>query len=276
MSDLHLEFGYPFDVPKLKEDKDTVLILAGDIAQSDDVLDYVRGVADRFLAVIAVFGNHEYYGGIYPDELMKAKKAFIDAPEDNIFLLENEYVEFDNICIMGGTLWSDTRSCTVAHGLNDYHQIGIQIPEDEYRSSTVKYRRIRTEDTSKAFDVTTKFLEETLKNFSMKPCVVVSHHAPSERSTHPRFYNDPMNPCFFTDLEGLMFRYKNLKLWIHGHMHNDSDYCVEGTRVVANPRGYGRPSEYHTGMMGELIPSGYYWENTLFNKYARINVIEEI
>ena len=27
-------------------------------------------------------------------------------------------------------------------------------------------------------------------------------------------------------------------LWIHGHMHNSSDYVERGTRVICNPRGY--------------------------------------
>lgn len=27
-------------------------------------------------------------------------------------------------------------------------------------------------------------------------------------------------------------------LLIHGHMHSSLDYCVNGTRIVANPRGY--------------------------------------
>ena len=27
-------------------------------------------------------------------------------------------------------------------------------------------------------------------------------------------------------------------LWIHGHTHTLFDYCVRGTRVVCNPRGY--------------------------------------
>ena len=29
-----------------------------------------------------------------------------------------------------------------------------------------------------------------------------------------------------------------IKLWTHGHMHNVSDYLVDETRVVCNPRGY--------------------------------------
>ena len=28
------------------------------------------------------------------------------------------------------------------------------------------------------------------------------------------------------------------KFWIHGHMHNTSDYMIAGTNVLCNPRGY--------------------------------------
>jgi Icc-related predicted phosphoesterase len=30
----------------------------------------------------------------------------------------------------------------------------------------------------------------------------------------------------------------NVKLWIHGHIHETNDYQVAGCRVVSNPRGY--------------------------------------
>lgn len=30
----------------------------------------------------------------------------------------------------------------------------------------------------------------------------------------------------------------NVKLWVHGHMHNASDYVIGDTRVVCNPKGY--------------------------------------
>jgi predicted phosphodiesterase len=29
-----------------------------------------------------------------------------------------------------------------------------------------------------------------------------------------------------------------IRLWVHGHMHNASDYMLGTTRVVCNPRGY--------------------------------------
>jgi hypothetical protein len=30
----------------------------------------------------------------------------------------------------------------------------------------------------------------------------------------------------------------NIKLWTHGHTHEDFDYMVGSTRVFCNPRGY--------------------------------------
>ena len=30
----------------------------------------------------------------------------------------------------------------------------------------------------------------------------------------------------------------NMKLWIHGHVHNNFDYMIGDTRVICNPRGY--------------------------------------
>jgi hypothetical protein len=29
-----------------------------------------------------------------------------------------------------------------------------------------------------------------------------------------------------------------IKLWTHGHTHEDFDYMVGSTRIVCNPRGY--------------------------------------
>lgn len=52
---------------------------------------------------------------------------------------------------------------------------------------------------------------------------------------HARFDGDDLSPCYISDLTHLPGR---STLWIHGHVHDSFDYAVEGTRVVANPRGY--------------------------------------
>lgn len=67
--------------------------------------------------------------------------------------------------------------------------------------------------------------------------VLVTHHLPSYRSVAPNFGGHPLNPCYASNLDGLIERYKPA-LWIHGHTHMSCDYQLGATRVVCNPRGY--------------------------------------
>ena len=67
--------------------------------------------------------------------------------------------------------------------------------------------------------------------------VVVTHHAPSSRSVHPKYASDLLTPAFASNLENLMDGDRTA-LWIHGHMHESFDYEIYDTRVACNPRGY--------------------------------------
>jgi len=62
--------------------------------------------------------------------------------------------------------------------------------------------------------------------------VLITHHAPSASSIHPRFAGDAWNVCFTRDMEDLMG--DGVDLWIHGLTHNSFDYRIKGS----NPRGY--------------------------------------
>ena len=47
-----------------------------------------------------------------------------------------------------------------------------------------------------------------------------------------------MNGGYHSNLEEFIMDRPNIKLWTHGHTHEDFDYMVGDTRVVCNPRGY--------------------------------------
>jgi hypothetical protein len=66
--------------------------------------------------------------------------------------------------------------------------------------------------------------------------VVVTHHLPHRRNSHPKYNGSDLNPSFASDLSDLMG--PPVSLWIHGHTHESFDYVVNGPRVVCNPRGY--------------------------------------
>ena len=47
-----------------------------------------------------------------------------------------------------------------------------------------------------------------------------------------------MNGGYHSSLEEFIMDRPNIKLWTHGHTHEEFDYMVGDTRVVCNPRGY--------------------------------------
>jgi Icc-related predicted phosphoesterase len=48
---------------------------------------------------------------------------------------------------------------------------------------------------------------------------------------------DPVDAAYASNLEALIEAH-GPTLWVHGHIHTCSDYRIENTRIVCNPRGY--------------------------------------
>jgi hypothetical protein len=71
-----------------------------------------------------------------------------------------------------------------------------------------------------------------------KKTIVMTHHAPTFQSVHPRYAGDILNHAYATDLSELILDNPNIKYWFHGHMHDSIDYMVGECRVLCNPRGY--------------------------------------
>jgi hypothetical protein len=77
-----------------------------------------------------------------------------------------------------------------------------------------------------------------------KKFVVVGHHTPSSFSVHPKYAHDNlMNGAYHSDLIDFILERPQIKLWTHGHTHEEFDYMIGSTRVVCNPRGY---ADYET------------------------------
>jgi hypothetical protein len=85
-----------------------------------------------------------------------------------------------------------------------------------------------------------KVIDDVYKNIPpWKTTVVCGHHAPSKGSEHPRYKHDTlMNGAYNSRLEDFILARPGIKLWTHGHTHEDFDYMIGSTRVVCNPRGY--------------------------------------
>jgi predicted phosphodiesterase len=229
-SDLHLSLA-AMDVPATAAD---VVVLAGDIARPDKACAWARAI-DK--PVLYVAGNHEHYHGDLQTTLTELRRH---SAGSTMRLLECDAWLHGGVRFLGATLWSDFRvfddDATRAQAMTE----AVSAMRDFQRIGVVEglTRRLFTPHDSRAlFDRTAAWLENQLAQPFDGPTVVVTHHAPSPRSIHPRFAGSLLNGCFVSNLERLMGA-ERVALWIHGHTHDSFDYTVRGTRVLCNPRGY--------------------------------------
>ena len=236
-SDLHLE-GFQ-DTPARQEtaflphdprDCDAVLVLAGDICSKMAVLiDFIKQVESRFIKVIYVPGNHEYYNS----EMCYWNRVFRTAVRTE---LSNTYVAVGTVewCTIqdvdfifctgwadGGRTYQEEMCVTTA--ISDFRYI-------KFDDRTFKVSDMQVIHRWQMAEVNNRL------NLSKNKTVVVTHHLPSYSICHPRF-GTAHNGGFASDSDHLL---EKANYWIHGHTHDTIDVTLGNTRVVANPAGYGR------------------------------------
>ena len=240
LSDVHVEFS-PFDPPKVNAD---IVILAGDIHVKRRGLIWAQ---EKFkhIPVVYVLGNHEYYGEAHPKHLQKLKERAIGT---NVNILENESIKLNGVTFLCCTLWTDFKL------FGDPRLAGYEASEvmNDYRKIRVSptYRKLRPIDTAAIHYNSINWLaEEAEKNRNQK-LVIVTHHAPSSRSVPARFSEDIVSAAYASDLDEFVAG-SGADLWIHGHLHTQSDYILGNTRVICNPRGY--PNESNEKFIPDLV-----------------------
>ncbi len=228
LSDLHLSLG-ALAIPA--NDADAV-ILAGDIARPKESIAWASGLGKQ---VLYVPGNHEFYGGSIAGTVEELKRL---SAGTSIRVLDNDEAIIGGVRFLGSTLWTDF----MLFGEGERRAAAMQEAQRFMRD----FGRIRlgeapfTPEASAAlFARDAAWLERRLAQPHAGPTVVITHHAPSPRSIHPRFADSLMNACFVSDAERLIDA-SRVRLWIHGHTHDSFDYFVNGTRVLCNPRGYAK------------------------------------
>jgi predicted phosphodiesterase len=243
-SDLHLEF----QMISLNNTEDAdVLILAGDICvvkHLSKYLDFFKECAEQFKHVIYVVGNHEHYNYQFKYTVKDLKEAL--SIWQNIHVLDNETFELDNKVFIGSTLWTDMNKedpmtiVAAQHGMPDFKII-------TYHDTDGSIHKYTPQQSVKEYNKNIQYIEHVLANSKDKDCIVVTHHTPSDKSCHPRYKHEKeMNGAFHNTLDYLMELTDNIKLWVHGHTHDEFHYTVGVTPVVCNPRGYPKENQHGT------------------------------
>ncbi|UKB82537.1 metallophosphoesterase [Chryseobacterium sp. MEBOG06] len=240
ISDLHQEFGST----ELCFDNSDVVVLAGDVNLGTKGIDWIKEkISDK--PVIYVLGNHEYYKGSYPKTLNKIKEA---ARDSNVFVLENSFVDIEDIRFHGATLWTDFS----IFGNPIHYGMICQPKMNDYKMirRDPSYSKMRTMDTFKIHQISRQWLKESLETSKGLKNIVVTHHAPDIRSVPEEYKEDPLTSAYASNLEDIIAEYQPL-YWIHGHIHTPNRYKIENTEIICNPHGY--IDEKYNGYEKELI-----------------------
>ena len=231
LSDLHLNVC---GLARPETDAD-VVVLAGDIGRPREAVAWAR---DFGKPVLYVAGNHEFYGGSLDGVAAELERLCAGTC---IRVLDNAEVVLDGVRFLGTTLWTDfglfgegeSKAAAMAQGrelMRDFSRIRLAETGDE---------AFAPEDAAALFARDARWLDEQLDHAHDGPTVVITHHAPSRESVHPRFARSLLSACFASNAERLLGG-SRVQLWVHGHTHDTFDYRVDGTRVVCNPRGYAK------------------------------------
>ena len=231
LSDLHLGVG-ALEPPRTDAD---LVVLAGDIARPAAAVAW----AQRFgKPVLYVLGNHEFYGGSLDGTVAEFRRLCAGTA---VRLLDDEAIVIDGVRFLGSTLWSDFG----LFATEQERQQAIEMAQQLVRDFSRIRRRADGDALFTPHDAAARFarhaawLDRQLDAPHAGPTVVITHHAPSCQSIHPRFAGSPLNACFVSDADHLL-RDRRAALWIHGHTHDSFDYRVHGTRVLCNSRGYAK------------------------------------
>ena len=237
-------------------------------AKTDRYLDFFHTCSANFPHVIYLMGNHEHYHGDFATSIIDLKHALKHLT--NLHILDKEVWELDDHVFIGGTLWTDMNGedeMTMNHvsrRMNDFQICKNSLREVHFRTqeptldangehekdingkpkyhAVFKTREAYLSPSDAVVDhkAMLKVIEDTYADTPpWKTVIVCSHHAPSKGSEHPRYKNDQlMNGAYNSKLDQFIMDRPGIKLWTHGHTHEDFDYMIKQCRVVCNPRGY--------------------------------------
>lgn len=276
-SDVHLEFGHlelnnvdNADVLVLSGD----ICVASKFGPNYDR--FFQDASRLFKNVVYIMGNHEHYDGDFAKSESILRAAL--ERYSNVHFLEKEIVKIDDVTFIGGTLWTDMNKedpLTMYHVQRRMNDFRIVRNSNRMVVRTVPLYELNpdyTEDGKNGGKYATKeggglieigqkkkqepstfcpedavpehkamvdYIRTVIEGKFDEKFVVVGHHAPSKQSTHPRYQHDTlMNGAYSSSLDEFILDHPQIKLWTHGHTHEDFDYMIGTTRVFCNPRGY--------------------------------------
>lgn len=252
-SDLHLDhYGknellwYP---PELPDDKDTILILAGDTWIGTRWIEYageswIGKVAPRFKYVIKVLGNHCFWP-LGNSQLTiktgadKCNALLHDRGHLNVIVLDKQTHMIDDVLFVGATLWTDMdkHNPFTMYNMTSCMQYDGKIAYQTGPNS--HFSRFTSEKWCSTHNEDRIYIDRVAKENRDKKIVVITHHLPLTVLTDPIYDGHNSNGYYSSDLSNLILDNDNIKYWFFGHSHcrcviklDEMPHCTFVNRAV--------------------------------------------
>jgi predicted phosphohydrolase len=224
---LRPEMWYP---PELPDDKDTVLILAGDLWIGTRFIEFagfswIGYVAKRFKYVLIVLGNHDYWptSSKYSLNIVNGgdtcNAMLVDMKIDNVKVLDRDIFYIDDYVFVGATLWTDMDKGdpltmhSMQHCMNKDGDISYSTGKDGAWERFSSARWVQTFDKHSNY---IRLIAEQNKAFKV---VVITHHIPLMHLGDPQYRGNRSNAYYMSDLSDLILDNDNIVAWFYGHTH---------------------------------------------------------
>lgn len=197
-----------------------IAVIAGDIT-SNRFSAVTTELASKFKHVVAVLGNHDFYGNLI---------SWKPEVPQNFHLLNPGVVEIDDVVFIGATLWSDFKDLdwfvvNSAKRVEDFTKIdgfSVHQAHDQYRKEK-------------------EYLKMMIRKYRGRKVVIVTHFLPTIKLIHEHWRNpsfELLNHYFAADCEDLIYMCDPGTHWVFGHTHNYRDQTIADVRLICNPVGY--------------------------------------
>lgn len=270
-SDIHLDhykLGRLWYPPELPDDKDTILILAGDLwvgtrfiewedfSRETILIDkntprpftvdsrtWIEKVAERFKQVLIVLGNHCYWpinsgsltitkGGDKCNELLANRGLH------NVKVLDCDTYLDGDFLFVGCTLWTDIGNRDPL-GMSMINRFMAYDGKIAYETGTAgQWARFTSERWVHTHHKHKAYINLIARQNPDKTIVVITHHLPLMSLCDPRYKGDMSNVYYASNLENTILDNNNIRYWFYGHTHYQQDTIMVNCRLINNCVGY--------------------------------------
>jgi len=264
-SDLHLDhYGGAFNhttgepilwyPPDLPDDKDTILILAGDLWIGTRFIEWagfswIGKVAPKFKQVLIVLGNHCYWPCKHAltirEGAVKCNNLLKDMGLYNVKVLDMDTYADGEYLFVGCTLWTDMNKGDPLsmHNMSNFMAYDGKIAYET--GSNGGWSRFTSDKWVQTHTKHRDYIKHVAAQNRDKQLIVITHHLPLMHLGDPRYQGNVSNAYYMSDLSDLILDNDNIKMWFFGHTHHQSDTVFppyaepgDGCRMINNCVGY--------------------------------------